>query len=137
MRRAKLQTNRTIFNKQTQILVDIDIIGRSQEAAQEAFLALEREANKVGLKINENKTKYMIAVGNGKTIRDVGQSVAVHVRFTETHFTKCIFHRIIFHRIIFHRKHFSPNAYFTECIIHRMHFLPNEFFTESFFTECI
>jgi Reverse transcriptase (RNA-dependent DNA polymerase) len=79
IRRAKLHTNGTIFNKQTQILgyVDeIDIIGRSQAAVREAFLALQREANKVGLKINESKTKIMIAAGNERTIRDVGQSVA-------------------------------------------------------------
>jgi hypothetical protein len=38
---------------------------------------LEREATKVGLKINEQKTKYMIAARNDRTIRDVGQSVAI------------------------------------------------------------
>jgi hypothetical protein len=27
------------------------------------------------LKINESKTKYVIAAGNGRTIRDIGQSV--------------------------------------------------------------
>ena len=37
---------------------------------------LRREANKVGLKINENKTKYMIAAGIDRMIRGVGQSVA-------------------------------------------------------------
>jgi Reverse transcriptase (RNA-dependent DNA polymerase) len=60
VRRAKIQTSGTIFNKQTQLLAyadDIDIIGRSQAAVQEAFLALEREVNKVGLKITESKTK--------------------------------------------------------------------------------
>jgi hypothetical protein len=54
----------TIFIKQTQILGyadHIDIIGRSQAAVREEFLALEGEANKVG---------------NERTIRDVGQSVA-------------------------------------------------------------
>ena len=64
VRRAKLQTNGTIFNKLTQILAyadDIDIIGRSQVAVRDAYLVLEREANKVGLKINENKTKYFDA----------------------------------------------------------------------------
>jgi Reverse transcriptase (RNA-dependent DNA polymerase) len=79
VQRAKLQTNGTIFNKQTQILgyADvIDIIGRSQAAVRETFLALEREANKVGLKISESKTKYMIAAGSERTIRNVGQSVA-------------------------------------------------------------
>jgi hypothetical protein len=40
-------------------------------------LALEIEAAKVGLKINEQKTKYMIAAQNDTTIRDVGQSVAI------------------------------------------------------------
>jgi Reverse transcriptase (RNA-dependent DNA polymerase) len=61
VRRAKLQTNGTIFNGQTQILAyadDIDIIGRSQAAVRDAYLALEREANKEGLKINKSKTKY-------------------------------------------------------------------------------
>jgi hypothetical protein len=38
---------------------------------------LEREAAKVGLKINEQMTKYMIATRNDRTIRDVGQSVAI------------------------------------------------------------
>jgi Reverse transcriptase (RNA-dependent DNA polymerase) len=75
VRRSKLQTNGTIFNKQTQILGytdDIDIVGRSQAVVREAFLALEREANKVGLKINKNKTKYMFATGHDRTILDVG-----------------------------------------------------------------
>jgi hypothetical protein len=73
------QSSGTIFNKQTQILGyadDIDIIGRSQAAVREAFLAPEREANKIGSKIKESKTKYIIAVGYEITIRDVGQSVA-------------------------------------------------------------
>ena len=80
VRRAKLQTTGTIFNKTTQILAfadDIDIIGRSQAAVREAYLALEREANKVGLKVNEAKTKYMIAAGNSRTVRDAGQSVVI------------------------------------------------------------
>jgi hypothetical protein len=37
---------------------------------------LERDAAKVGLKINDQKTKYMIAAQNDRKIRDVGQSVA-------------------------------------------------------------
>jgi hypothetical protein len=80
VRRANLQTTGTIYNKETQILAyadDIDIVGRSQSAVRDAYLALEREAAKVGLKINEQKTKYMNAVQNDRTIRDVGQSVAI------------------------------------------------------------
>jgi hypothetical protein len=38
---------------------------------------LEGEAAKLGLKINEQKTKFMIAARNNRTIRDVGQSVAI------------------------------------------------------------
>jgi hypothetical protein len=43
----------------------------------DAYLALEGKASKVGLKINEQNTKYMIAAGNDWTIHDVGQSVAI------------------------------------------------------------
>jgi hypothetical protein len=77
VRQANLQTTGTIYNKETQLLAyadDIDIVGRSQSAAQEAYLALEREATKVGLKINEKKTKYLIAAQNNWTIRDVGNA---------------------------------------------------------------
>jgi hypothetical protein len=56
---------------------DIDIVGRSQSAVRDAYLALEREAAQVGLKINEQKTKYMNSAGNDRKIRDVGQSVAI------------------------------------------------------------
>jgi hypothetical protein len=38
---------------------------------------LEREAAKLELKIIEQKTKYMIAARNDKTIHEVGQSVAI------------------------------------------------------------
>jgi hypothetical protein len=39
--------------------------------------ALEGEAAKVGLKINEEMTKYMIVARNDRTIRGVGQSVTI------------------------------------------------------------
>jgi hypothetical protein len=45
-------------SKKTQLLAyadDIVIVGRSQSAVRNAYLALEQEAAKVGLKINENK----------------------------------------------------------------------------------
>jgi hypothetical protein len=80
VRRANLQTTGTIYNKETQQLAyadDIDIVGRSQSAVRDVYLALEGEAVKVGLKINEQKTKYMIAARNDRTIRDVGQSAAI------------------------------------------------------------
>jgi hypothetical protein len=58
VRRTNLQTTGTIYNKETQLLAyadDIDIVGRSQSAVRNAYLALEGEAAKVGLKINEQK----------------------------------------------------------------------------------
>jgi hypothetical protein len=69
VRPAKLQTTENIFNKQTQYC------GTSLEAVCDAYLALEAEAAKLGLKINEQKTKYIIAAGNW-TILDAGQIVA-------------------------------------------------------------
>jgi hypothetical protein len=81
VRRANLLTTWTTYNKETQLLAyyadDIDIVGRSQSAVWDAYLALEGKAAKVGLKINEQKTKYMIAAGNDRMIRDVRQSVAI------------------------------------------------------------
>jgi hypothetical protein len=38
---------------------DLDITGRFERAAREAFTKLDKEAQLMGLKINENKTKYM------------------------------------------------------------------------------
>jgi hypothetical protein len=73
-RRIKLQTTGTIFNKQTQLLAyadNIDIVGRSLEVVRDAYLALEVETAKVGLKIKEQKTKYTIAAAN-RTILDAG-----------------------------------------------------------------
>jgi hypothetical protein len=81
VRRANLQTIGTIYNKETQLLAyadEIDIVSRSHSAVRDAYLALEREAPKVGLKINEQKTrekKYIIAARNDRTIRGVGKSV--------------------------------------------------------------
>jgi hypothetical protein len=80
VRRANLQTTGTIYNKETQLLAyadDIDIVGSSQSAVWDAYLALEREAAKVGLKINKQKIKYMIAARNYRTIRNAGQSIAI------------------------------------------------------------
>jgi hypothetical protein len=81
VRRVSLQTTGTIYNKETQLLAyadDKDIVGKSQSAVRDAYLALKREAAKVGLKIHEQKTKYMIAARNDRTIRDVEQRVATN-----------------------------------------------------------
>ena len=62
VRRAGIQTNGTIFYKSVQLLAyadDIDIIARSRMALKEAFLSLEGAAREMGLRINEEKTKYL------------------------------------------------------------------------------
>jgi hypothetical protein len=56
-RRAKIQTS---WTKNP----------RSPTAVWEAYQALEKEAKKVGLKINESKTKHTIAAENSRAIRD-------------------------------------------------------------------
>jgi hypothetical protein len=64
VRRANLQTTGTIFNNETERIAyadDIDIVGRSQSAVWNAYLALEGEAAKEGLKINEQNTNYICA----------------------------------------------------------------------------
>jgi hypothetical protein len=77
--RANLQTIGTIYNKEIQLLAyadDIDIVGTSQSAVRDAYLALKKEVAKVGLKINE-QTKYIIAARNNRTTRDVAQDKAI------------------------------------------------------------
>lgn len=62
VRRAKIQLEGTVFNKSVQLLAyadDIDLIGRSLSAVKEAFISLEKAARDIGLRVNEEKTKYM------------------------------------------------------------------------------
>jgi hypothetical protein len=40
--------------------IDIDIISKSFKSLQEATIALDRAARRMGLEINQAKTKYMI-----------------------------------------------------------------------------
>lgn len=64
MRETEIQIGGTIFNKSVQVLAyadDVDIIGRSYRAMEEAFLALEHSARRIGLIVNEEKTKYLAA----------------------------------------------------------------------------
>lgn len=69
VRDAGIQTRGTIFYKSTQILAyadDIDIISRSENDLKKTFLALQNSAVKMGLNINEEKTKYMITNENSR-----------------------------------------------------------------------
>jgi sorting nexin-29 len=68
-RDAVIQTHVTMFYKFIQSLEyadDMDIIARSKPLIKEAFLALEGAARRMGLRINQEKTKYMITIQNAK-----------------------------------------------------------------------
>jgi hypothetical protein len=52
-----------LCNKSVQILAyvdDVDIVARSNVALIHAFHALENTANKMGLRVDQEKTKYML-----------------------------------------------------------------------------
>ena len=62
------------FRKNVQLIAyadDIDIIGRTKRDVTLAFSAIEREPTKMGLTVNEGKTKYMLS-----TSRDVRRIVS-------------------------------------------------------------
>lgn len=62
VRDAGVETTGSIFNKSTQTMAyadDVALIGRSFISVKEAFIALESAAKRMGLLINEAKTKYL------------------------------------------------------------------------------
>jgi hypothetical protein len=61
-RRANVRNEGSVLDRGNQILAfadDVDIIGRTTVDVKEAFVPLEEAAKNLGLKINEDKTKYM------------------------------------------------------------------------------
>lgn len=79
VREAGVQTTGTVFNKSSQLLGyadDIDIMCRTVVDAKETFAKIEAAASKVGLKVNEAKTKYMVTASTNSADR-VGQSLKV------------------------------------------------------------
>ena len=64
LRKVGVHRNGTIFYKSVQLLAyadDIDIIGRTMRDVTAAFSAIERESAKIGLAVNEGRTKYMLS----------------------------------------------------------------------------
>ena len=64
LRKAGVHRSGTIFQKSIQLLAyvhDIDIIERTKRDVSAAFSAIEREFIKMGLAVNEDKTKYMFS----------------------------------------------------------------------------
>jgi hypothetical protein len=65
IRESGIDTRGTAFHKSTQLLAyadDVDIIGRTERAVSETFIKLEEAAKRMGLIINQDKTKYLEAV---------------------------------------------------------------------------
>lgn len=82
MRRAGIQTSRTVHTNIVQILGfadDIDIASRTHSDVVQTFANLKTEASRIGLQINEQKTKYMKTNSNnvpeqqGNTVNIGGQ----------------------------------------------------------------
>ena len=68
IRAADLRSTGTIFYKSFMLLAyadDIDIIGLKQRDVSAAFSALEKESRRMGLLVNEDKTKYMLSTSRG------------------------------------------------------------------------
>ena len=71
---ANINQHGNIFYKSVQILAyadDIDIISRSLKSLQEATAASDRAARRMGLEINQAKTKYMICGTKKKYVENV------------------------------------------------------------------
>ena len=68
LQKAGLHRNGTIFQKNLQLLAyaDVDVLGHTKRDVTATFSAIERESTKIGLTVNEGKTKYMLS-----TSRDV------------------------------------------------------------------
>ena len=80
MRRSGVNQGGTIFNKLVQLLGyadDIDIIGRNIRAIKDAYMKLETEANKIGLYVNEEKTKFLMIRPSSRTERLIGTHLEI------------------------------------------------------------
>ena len=67
VRRAAIETSGSIFRKSIQILGfadDLDLVGLSFNAMEDAYARLKTEAIRVGLMVNASKTKYMKGRGS-------------------------------------------------------------------------
>ena len=67
---------------------DIVLVARNERALRETFQTLEREGRDLGLKLNEEKTKYMAMAGAGRTERQGNFFTAAEYCFERVnHFT--------------------------------------------------
>ncbi len=80
VRRSGVETSGSIFNKSTQLLGyadDIDILARNIRSLSDSYLRLEKEANNIGLKVNEDKTQLLMICPSDRTKNLVGDDFVV------------------------------------------------------------
>jgi hypothetical protein len=81
VRRSKVELSGSIFSKSVQILGfadDLDIVGRGIRAVTDAYSKLEKEANKIGLFVNVDKTKLLMVCPSQRTKQTVGSHLEVN-----------------------------------------------------------
>ena len=79
-RRANLELSGTIFTRSIQLLGfadDVDIVGRNIRSVTDAYSRLEREANKIGLRVNEEKTKFLMVAASERSRNHVGSHLSI------------------------------------------------------------
>ncbi|XP_054085666.1 LINE-1 retrotransposable element ORF2 protein isoform X1 [Zeugodacus cucurbitae] len=80
IRAAELNREGTIFYKSVQLLAyadDIDIIGSNNRAVCSAFSRMDKEAKRMGLEVNEDKTKYLLSSNKQSAHSRLGSHVTV------------------------------------------------------------
>ena len=74
VRKADIRASNNIFTRSVQLLGyadDIDIVSRNVEELKTSFLNISREAEKMGLIVNTEKTKYMKSTRNTKQFDNI------------------------------------------------------------------
>ncbi|XP_071039850.1 uncharacterized protein [Parasteatoda tepidariorum] len=89
IRDSGINTRGHIFHKSVQVFAfadDIDIIARTQSDLKQAFLSMEKEAEKMHLTINQEKTKYMqcTKVTDSTTHLQIGEYKSILTYASET-----------------------------------------------------
>jgi hypothetical protein len=73
IRRSKVDISESIFSKEMQSFAnDVDIVGRNLRVVTDTYSKLEVQANKIGLQINEEKTKFLMMCESERTKTKVG-----------------------------------------------------------------
>lgn len=80
LKRAGLNTRITIFNKSSLFIYfadDVDIVGRTFQVDAEQYTRLQREEERVGLKVNTSKTKCLLSGGTARDRARIGIRVMI------------------------------------------------------------